>query len=44
VFFAEFLATAGLFDRWVQNCPLSYTALMSMAVIEQGLLKGRQPN
>jgi hypothetical protein len=26
VFFAEFLATAGLFDRWVQSCPLSYTS------------------
>jgi hypothetical protein len=22
VFFAEFLATAGVFDRWVQDCPL----------------------
>jgi hypothetical protein len=26
VFFAEFLATAGLFDRWVQACPLNYTS------------------
>jgi len=24
VFFAEFLATAGVFDRWVEECPLSY--------------------
>ena len=24
VFFAEFLATAGVFDRWVQGCPLHY--------------------
>jgi hypothetical protein len=24
VFFAEFLATAGVFDRWVQACPLRY--------------------
>ena len=26
VFFAEFLATAGVFDRWVQDCPLRYTS------------------
>jgi hypothetical protein len=26
VFFAEFLATAGVFDRWVQSCPLSYSS------------------
>ena len=26
VFFAEFLATAGVFDRWVQACPLSYSS------------------
>ena len=26
VFFAEFLATAGVFDRWVQDCPLHYTS------------------
>ena len=26
VFFAEFLATAGVFDRWVDACPLSYTS------------------
>jgi len=24
VFFAEFLATTGVFDRWVSCCPLSY--------------------
>jgi hypothetical protein len=24
VFFAEFLATAGVFDRWVTDCPLEY--------------------
>ncbi len=24
VFFAEFQATAGVFDRWVQGCPLHY--------------------
>lgn len=24
VFFAEFLATTGVFDRWVSGCPLSY--------------------
>jgi hypothetical protein len=24
VFFAEFLATTGVFDRWVQECPLEY--------------------
>ena len=26
VFFAEFLATADLIERWVQDCPLSYTS------------------
>ena len=26
VFFAEFLATAGIFDRWVDACPLSYSS------------------
>lgn len=25
-FFAEFLEVAGLFDRWVQQCPLHYTS------------------
>jgi hypothetical protein len=24
VFFAEFLATTGVFDRWVSDCPLEY--------------------
>lgn len=24
VFFAEFLASAGVFDRWVEDCPLEY--------------------
>lgn len=26
VFFAEFLATAGVFDRWVRECPLHYSS------------------
>jgi hypothetical protein len=26
VFFAEFLATGGVFDRWVQGCPLHYSS------------------
>ena len=26
VFFAEFLATAGVFDHWVQACPLHYAS------------------
>jgi len=26
VFFAEFLATAGVFERWVQDCPLHYSS------------------
>lgn len=26
VFFAEFLATAGVFDRWVDTCPLRYSS------------------
>ena len=25
-FFAEFLATAGVFDRWVDGCPLRYSS------------------
>ena len=25
VFFAEFLAAAGVFERWVQACPLHYS-------------------
>jgi hypothetical protein len=24
VFFAEFLATTGVFERWVSSCPLEY--------------------
>jgi len=26
VFFAEFLATAGVFERWIEGCPLSYSS------------------
>jgi hypothetical protein len=26
VFFAEFLEVSGLFERWVQNCPLTYSS------------------
>jgi hypothetical protein len=26
VFFAEFLGVAGVFDNWVDACPLSYTS------------------
>jgi hypothetical protein len=26
VFFAEFLATTGVFERWVEDCPLSYSS------------------
>ena len=26
VFFAEFLGAAGVFDRWVEDCPLEYTS------------------
>lgn len=26
VYFAEFLATAGIFDNWVKTCPLHYTS------------------
>ena len=26
VFFAEFLATAGVFDNWIERCPLEYTS------------------
>ena len=25
VYFAEFLATAGIVDKWVKTCPLHYT-------------------
>ena len=26
VYFTDFLATTGLFDRWVRSCPLSYSS------------------
>ena len=25
-FFIEFLKTSGLFDKWVEDCPLTYTS------------------
>lgn len=31
-FFAEFLETAGLFDRWVEHCPLHYSSPNAPAV------------
>ena len=27
-FFIEYLKTSGLFDRWVEDCPLHYTCLL----------------
>ena len=27
-FFIEFLKTSGLFDKWVEDCPLHYTSAM----------------
>jgi Transposase DDE domain group 1 len=32
VYFAEFLATAGIFDNWVQACPLRYSSPNASAV------------
>jgi hypothetical protein len=29
VFFAEFLAATGVFERWVSSCPLEYRRCMS---------------
>jgi hypothetical protein len=31
-FFAEFLDVAGLFERWVRQCPLQYTSPNAPAV------------
>lgn len=33
-FFAEFLAVAGLFDRWVAGCPLAYTSPNAPSVVD----------
>jgi hypothetical protein len=33
-FFAEFLEVSGLFERWVQGCPLAYTSPNAPAVID----------
>src|SRR5258705_11142468 len=42
-FFIEFLKTSGLFDKWVEDCPLHYTsgnAPEKRAVMETLLLSG----
>ena len=47
VFFAEFLATAGVFDRWVDECPLRYispnasSAHDVLGTLMLGILAGR---
>lgn len=33
-FFAEFLEVSGVFDRWVESCPLSYTSPNAPAVVD----------
>lgn len=33
-FFAEFLEVSGLFGRWVQGCPMSYTSPNAPAVVD----------
>jgi hypothetical protein len=33
-FFAEFLETTGLFARWVEGCPLTYTSPNAPAVTD----------
>ena len=46
VFFAEFLATAGVFERWVEGCPLSYSSPNAsskrdvLGTLMQGILAG----
>jgi len=40
VFFAEFLATAGVFDQWVQACPLRYTSQGWQAIEDSIKLSG----
>ena len=48
VFFAEFLATAGVFDRWVEGCPLSYSSPNAgskrdvLGTLMLGILSGRK--
>ena len=33
-FFAEYLEATGLFERWLQNCPLSYTSPNAPALVD----------
>ena len=33
-FFAEFLEVSGLFARWVEGCPMSYTSPNAPAVVD----------
>ena len=33
-FFAEYLQATGLFERWLQNCPLSYTSPNAPALVD----------
>jgi hypothetical protein len=48
VFFAEFLATMGVFERWVSECPLSYRSGNApdkrdvLGTLMLGLLAGRK--
>lgn len=47
VFFAEFLATTGVFERWVSQCPLAYRSGNApdkrdvLGTLMLGLLAGR---
>ena len=38
-FFAEFLESAGLFDRWVEQCPLHYSSPNAPAVRDVLLIR-----
>ena len=33
-FFAEYLQATGLFERWLQSCPLSYTSPNAPALVD----------
>ena len=50
VFFAEFLATTGVFDRWVDECPLSYSSPNAsskrdvLGTLMLGILSGMSPS
>ena len=41
VYFAEFLATAGIFESWVQSCPLRYSSPNAPGVLNMAALRTR---